>query len=176
MTLLTNFKKLGVNTAVLATSISLVACGGGGSEGYYDKGSSGSSGNGNSGGNDSTTDTSQTAVSLNSKLQNLDGQNLQQASDNSKVRFAVQVLNADNGGISGKNVRLSIAGNALGVTSTNSLLLVRIMGILHKPQVTILMEMVVKFVVGTVNEQSILVNILFCIIYIFLLLMLIKLE
>lgn len=121
MTLLTNFKKLGVNTAVLATSISLVACGGGGSEGYYDKGSSGSSGNGNSGGNDSTTDTSQTAVSLNSKLQNLDGQNLQQASDNSKVRFAVQVLNADNGGISGKNVRLSIAGNALGVTSTNSL-------------------------------------------------------
>ena len=35
MTYFINLKKLGVKSTVLASSIALVACGGGGSDGYY---------------------------------------------------------------------------------------------------------------------------------------------
>jgi len=122
MTLLTNFKKLGVNTAVLATSISLVACGGGGSEGYYDKGSSGSSGTDNSGGNTSTDNSSQVAESISvPELKDASGKAIVNANDSSVVKFSVQVLNKDKGGISARDVRLSITDNEnLNVTSNAS--------------------------------------------------------
>ena len=69
MTLLINLKKLGVNTTLLATSISLVACGGGGSDGYYNSDSGNASGNtgggtGNSEGNTSESNTSQIVDSI----------------------------------------------------------------------------------------------------------------
>lgn len=122
MSLFINLKKLGVNTTVLAASISLVACGGGGSDGYYDKGSSAGSPEGNtSDNNQSETDMSNVATHLTRALQNASGQEIQLATDNSKVYLAVKALNADNGGIANKNIRLSIATNKFGVTSTNSL-------------------------------------------------------
>ncbi|ENX18767.1 hypothetical protein [Acinetobacter sp. CIP 102136] len=122
MSLFINLKKLGVNTTVLATSISLVACGGGGSDGYYNNGSpSGNTGEGNtSDNNQSETDTSKVANSLSISLQDIEGKPLQIAQDNSQVKIAVKVLNIDKGGIAGKDVRLSIGGEDLGVESTNS--------------------------------------------------------
>ncbi len=47
-------------------------------------------------------------------------QEIQFAPDNSKVYLAVKALNEDNGGIANKNIRLSIATNEFGVSSTNS--------------------------------------------------------
>lgn len=122
MSLFINLKKLGVNTTVLATSISLVACGGGGSDGYYNNGSSSGNteGENTSDNNQSETDTSKVPNSLNITLQDLDGNALQLAQDNSQVRVAVKVLNIDKGGIAGKDIRLSIGGEDLGVESTNS--------------------------------------------------------
>ena len=123
MGFLINLKKLGVNTTVLATSISLVACGGGGSDGYYNNGSSsGNTEGGNTNDNNqSETDTSNVATHLTRALQNASGQEIQLAPDDSKVYLAVKALNADNGGIANKNIRLTIATNKFGVTSTNSL-------------------------------------------------------
>ncbi|MFV5392254.1 hypothetical protein VXO80_11640 [Acinetobacter towneri] len=122
MTYFINLKKLGVKSTVLASSIALVACGGGGSDGYYntDNNSTTNPPN-NDGGNTSTPDTSQVATSLTRVLQNASEQEIQLAPDNSKVYLAVKALNADNGGIANKNIRLSIAENTFGVTSTNSL-------------------------------------------------------
>lgn len=123
MSLFINLKKLGVNTTILATSISLVACGGGGSDGYYNNGSSsGNTEGGNTNDNNqSETETSNVATHLTRALQNASGQEIQLAPDNSKVYLAVKALNADNGGIANKNIRLTIATNKFGVTSTNSL-------------------------------------------------------
>lgn len=122
MTYFINLKKLGVKSTVLASSIALVACGGGGSDGYYNTDNSSTTNPPNSGGdNTSTTDTSQVATSLKRVLQNASEQEIQLAPDNSKVYLAVKALNADNGGIANKNIRLSIAENTFGVTSTNSL-------------------------------------------------------
>ena len=124
MSLFINLKKLGVNTTVLATSISLVACGGGGSDGYYDKGNNSQPGTGGSSGegNESTDNSAQIPESLNIALQDQNGQSAIQIVDNSVIQIAVQVLNADKGGVSGKNVRLSIEDKEnIGVTSTNSL-------------------------------------------------------
>ena len=123
MGFLINLKKLGVNTTVLATSISLVACGGGGSDGYYDQGNKSPNTDGSNGeGNESTDNTAQVPESLNVELQNQNGQSIVQVIDNSTVQIAVQVLNVDKGGISGKNVHLSINDtDKLGVTSKSSL-------------------------------------------------------
>lgn len=123
MSLFINLKKLGVNTTILATSISLVACGGGGSDGYYNNGSSsGNTEGGNTNDNNqSETETSNVATHLTRALQNASVQEIQLAPDNSKVYLAVKALNADNGGIANKNIRLTIATNKFGVTSTNSL-------------------------------------------------------
>ncbi len=53
---------------------------------------------------------------------NQNGQSIVQVIDNSTVQIAVQVLNVDKGGISGKNVHLSINDtDKLGVTSKSSL-------------------------------------------------------
>lgn len=124
MSLFINLKKLGVNTTVLATSISLVACGGGGSDGYYDQGNNNQSGSGGSSetGNESTNNTAQIPESLNIALQDQNGQSTVQVVDNSTIQIAVQVLNTDKGGISGKNVRLSVDDKEkIGVTSKSSL-------------------------------------------------------
>src|SRR5690606_1822311 len=123
MGFLINLKKLGVNTTVLATSISLVTCGGGGSDGYYDQGNKSPNTDGSNGeGNESTDNTAQVPESLNVELQNQNGQSIVQVIDNSTVQIAVQVLNVDKGGISGKNVHLSINDtDKLGVTSKSSL-------------------------------------------------------
>ncbi|WP_104484254.1 hypothetical protein [Acinetobacter indicus] len=121
MTYFINLKKLGVKSTVLASSIVLVACGGGGSDGYYNTDNSNTTNPPNSGGdNTSTTDTSQVATHLTRALQNASGQEIQLAPDNSKVYLAVKALNEDNGGIANKNIRLSIATNEFGVSSTNS--------------------------------------------------------
>ncbi len=108
----------------MASSIALVACGGGGSDGYYntDNNSQPNTGGNNGGGNESTDNTAQVPESLNISLQDSSGQNIVQVVDNSTVQIAVQVLNADKGGISSKNVRLAINdSDKLGVTSKSSL-------------------------------------------------------
>lgn len=121
MTYLINLKKLGVKSTILASSIALVACGGGGSDGYYNTDNSSTTNPPNSGGdNTSTTDTSQVATHLTRDLQSASSQEIQFAPDNSKVYLAVKALNEDNGGIANKNIRLSIATNEFGVSSTNS--------------------------------------------------------
>ncbi|MDM1493670.1 hypothetical protein [Acinetobacter indicus] len=121
MTYLINLKKLGAKSTILASSIALVACGGGGSDGYYNTDNSSTTNPPNSGGdNTSTTDTSQVATHLTRDLQSASSQEIQFAPDNSKVYLAVKALNEDNGGIANKNIRLSIATNEFGVSSTNS--------------------------------------------------------
>lgn len=112
-------KKFGVNSTLLLTSLSLVACGGGGSEGYYNN--EGSNNNTDNSGNESETDTSKVAESLTVSLQDTEGNSIQQAQDATKVQFAVKVLNADKGGIAEKNVVLNISDtDGLGVTSAAS--------------------------------------------------------
>lgn len=119
MAYLKNLKKIGVNTTVLTTSLALAACGGGG--GYYGNNDSSNNNENNTGGNQSETDTSKVADSLNIALQDAEGGNLQIAQDNSQIKVAVKVLNADKGGVAGKDVRLSITdSDKLGVESTNS--------------------------------------------------------
>ncbi len=123
MTYLANLRKLGVKSTVLGSSLALVACGGGGSDGYYG-GSSNSSNNNssNNNSNNSSTDSSTVAESIDIKLKDTSGATIQQANDNSVVQIAVQVLNADKGGIANKQVRLAISdSDNLGVTSKASL-------------------------------------------------------
>ncbi len=124
MTYLINLKKLGAKSTVLASSIALVACGGGGSDGYYNQGGSNPPSDGNSTGNEneSTDNSTQVPESLNISLKDNNGQSVVQVIDNSTVQVAVQVLNADKGGVSGKQVRLSINDTeGLGITSKSSL-------------------------------------------------------
>ena len=124
MTIFSNLKKLGVNSTVLATSIALVACGGGGSDGYFNNDdNSSNSGGDNSSGNESTDNSAQIAESLNVlELKDAAGNTITNANDNSVVKFSVQVLNSDKGGIANKAVRLSISDSEkIGVTSANSL-------------------------------------------------------
>lgn len=112
-------KKFGVNSTLLLTSLSLVACGGGGSEGYYNN--EGSNNNTDNSGNESETDTSKVAESLTVTLQDTEGNSIQQGQDATKVQFAVKVLNADKGGIAEQNVVLNISDtDGLGVTSAAS--------------------------------------------------------
>ncbi len=123
MTYLANLRKLGVKSTVLGSSLALVACGGGGSDGYYG-GSSNSSNNNssNNNSNNSSTDSSTVAESIDIKLKDTSGATIQQANDNSVVQIAVQILNADKGGIANKQVRLAISdSDNLGVTSKASL-------------------------------------------------------
>src|SRR5690606_14142061 len=125
MSLFINLKKLGASTTVLATSISLVACGGGGSDGYYnqDSGTTPNNGGNNSSGNESTDNSAQVAESINIlDLKDAAGNVIVNVNDSSIVKFSVQVLNSDRGGVANKAVRLSITDNdKLGVTSSHSL-------------------------------------------------------
>ena len=121
MAYLKNLKKIGVNTTVLTTSLALAACGGGG--GYYGNNNNSSNNNNgnNTGGNQSETDTTKVAQSLTVTLQDAEGKTLQTAQDNSQVKVAIKVLNADKGGIAGKDIRLSINdADKIGVESTSS--------------------------------------------------------
>lgn len=104
---LANLKKLGINTTILVTSVSLAACGGGGG-GYY--GDDENSNENPSGGNGSSTDNSQVVDHFHEEVKLTDSNNTQihQLYDNSTVTVSFKVLNADNGGVSGKQVRLSI--------------------------------------------------------------------
>ncbi|MCY6413231.1 hypothetical protein QTA56_14035 [Acinetobacter sp. VNH17] len=122
MAYLKNLKKIGVNTTVLATSLALVACGGGGGGYYGNNNNSSNNNNGNNtGGNQSETDTTKVAQSLTVTLQDAEGKTLQTAQDNSQVKVAIKVLNADKGGIAGKDIRLSITdADKIGVESTSS--------------------------------------------------------
>lgn len=91
MTLLSNLKKLGANSTVLATSIALVACGGGGSEGYFNQeGGKGSAngGNSNTTPNESTDNSAQVAESINIlDLKDAAGNVIVNANDSSVVKF-----------------------------------------------------------------------------------------
>ena len=120
MAYLKNLKKIGVNTTVLTTSLALAACGGGGYYGNNNNSSNNNNGN-NTGGNQSETDTTKVAQSLTVTLQDAEGKTLQTAQDNSQVKVAIKVLNADKGGIAGKDIRLSINdADKIGVESTSS--------------------------------------------------------
>ncbi|ENX32539.1 hypothetical protein F889_03521 [Acinetobacter colistiniresistens] len=124
MTYLINLKKLGVNSTLLATSVALVACGGGGGGGYYgNSGSNNTNEGGSNSGNNSSNDSSKVAESIKVlDLKDASDKTIVNANDNSVVKFSVQVLNKDQGGIADKDVRLSITDNEkLGVTSKVSL-------------------------------------------------------
>lgn len=124
MTYLINLKKLGVNSTLLATSVALVACGGGGGGGYYgNSGSNNTNEGGSNSGNNASTDSSKVAESVKVlDLKDASDKTIVNANDNSVVKFSVQVLNKDQGGIADKDVRLSIVDNEkLGVTSKVSL-------------------------------------------------------
>ena len=122
MSYLVNLKKIGAKATVLTSSIALVACGGGGGGYYDDKNSnSGNTGNNGNGENTSTPEISSTVESLNISLQDISGNSLVQAIDNSSVKIAIQALNADKGGVAQKKIRLAISDpEKLGVTSATS--------------------------------------------------------
>lgn len=126
MTYLINLKKLGAKSTVLASSIALVACGGGGSDGYYNNDSSngGSGGNtgGNTEGNNSETNTDQIVDSIEVLgTYDLDGNKISQVTDDSVIEFKVQVLNKNKGGIANKSVTLAIGDSQdVKVTSEKS--------------------------------------------------------
>ncbi len=101
MTYLINLKKLGVNSTLLATSVALVACGGGGGGGYYgNSGSNNTNEGGSNSGNNSSNDSSKVAESIKVlDLKDASDKTIVNANDNSVVKFSVQVLNKDQGGI-----------------------------------------------------------------------------
>lgn len=122
MSFLISLKNLGVNATVLATSISLVACGGGGSDGYYNNDSPSDGTGGNTQDNTSENNTAQIvdSVAIDS-ISDAEGNPITKVNDGSVVEFSVQILNKDKGGIEGKSVTLSIAdAEKLNVTSENS--------------------------------------------------------
>lgn len=109
-------KQLGLKLSAISLAVFLASCGGGGGGGYYGDDQDNAN-------NDSTIDTSKIAESVSIDLQDTTGSIIQQANDGSIVQIAVQVLNKDKGGVSGKPVRLSISdAEKLGVTSKASLI------------------------------------------------------
>lgn len=117
MTLLTNFKKIGVNSALLLTSVTLVACGGGGSDGYFEQPGSGS-GSGNESNDNSATIPDSIEVLA---YADANGTEIVQVGDSSVVQFKVKVLNKDKGGVESKNVNLVIKDDEkTNISSTSS--------------------------------------------------------
>lgn len=116
-------KNLGLQVSALTLAVSLVGCGGGGSEGYFNEQGGSNTGGNNSGGNGSNDNSAQVAESLNVlDLKDAEGKVIVNANDSSVVQFTVQVLNKDSGGIADKDVTLSIQDSEkLGVTSKASL-------------------------------------------------------
>lgn len=103
-------KRLGVNLTVLATSISLAACGGGGSEGYY--------GNNNSGGTGGTIDpnTGKEVKEATGIALTLSKDQLNNKGD--ELTITAKAVDKDGGGVAGKKINLNIA-NALTLGATS---------------------------------------------------------
>ena len=113
MTYLTNLKKLGVKSTVLVSSVALVACGGGGSDGYYGDNNSNSNQNGN-GSNVDTEKKEATGITLtvNKNELNVKGD---------EVSITAKAVDKDGGGVAGKTIILNIADFAKnGATSDAS--------------------------------------------------------
>ena len=109
MTYFKGLKKIGVNTTVLATSVALVACGGGG--GYY-------------GNTNSNTDTSNPSTPSTTK--EVAGVSIQLSKGTLKVQgdeliVTVKALDKDSGGVAGAKINLNIKdGEKNGATSDAS--------------------------------------------------------
>ena len=118
-------KQISLKLSTVALAVLLASCGGGGSDGYYnqDSGTTPNNGGNNSSGNESTDNSAQVAESINIlDLKDAAGNVIVNVNDSSIVKFSVQVLNSDRGGVANKAVRLSITDNdKLGVTSSHSL-------------------------------------------------------
>lgn len=109
MSLFINLKKLGVNTTVLATSISLVACGGGGSDGYYDNGSSaGSPGGNTSGENGNQVELKEVAALVIGSFDEKNNVKTNITRKGDTLIVKLQAVDKDGGGIAGREVKLSI--------------------------------------------------------------------
>lgn len=95
-------KRLGVNLTVLATSISLAACGGGGSEGYYGN-------NNNGGGTGGTVD-----PNTGTETKEVAGVTIESSKDRlnvngDEVTVVVKAIDENGGGVSGAKINLNIA-------------------------------------------------------------------
>jgi len=110
MSLFINLKKLGVNTTILATSISLVACGGGGSDGYYDNGSSGGNAGGenSTGNNGSQTELKEVAALIIGSFDEKNNVKTNITRKGDTLIVKLQAVDKDGGGIAGRQVQLSI--------------------------------------------------------------------
>lgn len=104
-------KRIGVNLTVLATSISLAACGGGGSEGFYANNNSNNPNTG-AGGNTVTAEATGVTLSMSKEQLNANGD---------EFTVTAKAVDKDGGGIAGKKINLNIA-NAItnGATSDAS--------------------------------------------------------
>lgn len=122
MNLLTNFKKFGVNATVLATSISLVACGGGGSDGYFEQSNNGNTNNGGSTGKDKDqTQLKEVAALIQSSFDEKENvkNNISRKGDILIVKL--QAVDVSGGGVGGREVKLSIRDfEKYGITSDGS--------------------------------------------------------
>ncbi|WP_026471292.1 beta strand repeat-containing protein [Alkanindiges illinoisensis] len=105
-------KRFGVNLTVLATSISLAACGGGGSEGFYGSGTSGSGSNTGTGNATDTAEATGITLSINKDQLNANGD---------EVTVTAKAVDKDGGGVAGKKINLNISNAmTLGATSDGS--------------------------------------------------------
>ena len=93
-------KRLGVNLTVLATSISLAACGGGGSEGYYGNNNSGTGGTTDPNTGAEVKEVAGVTIESSKDRLNIDGD---------EVTVTVKAIDKDGGGVSGKRINLNIA-------------------------------------------------------------------
>ena len=103
-------KRLGVNLTVLATSISLAACGGGGSEGFF------ASNNTNPGGGTTTPGTGTQVNEATGIALTLSKDQLNSKGD--ELTVTAKAVDKDGGGVAGKKINLNIA-NALTLGATS---------------------------------------------------------
>lgn len=103
-------KRLGVNLTVLATSISLAACGGGGSEGFF------ASNNTNIGGGTTTPGTGTQVNEATGIALTLSKDQLNSKGD--ELTVTAKAVDKDGGGVAGKKINLNIA-NALTLGATS---------------------------------------------------------
>lgn len=103
-------KRLGVNLTVLATSISLAACGGGGSEGFF------ANNNTNPGGGTTTPGTGTQVNEATGIALTLSKDQLNSKGD--ELTVTAKAVDKDGGGVAGKKINLNIA-NALTLGATS---------------------------------------------------------
>lgn len=92
-------KRLGVNLTVLATSISLAACGGGGSEGFYGNGTSGIGNNAGTGNDTQVKEVAGITLALSKNELNVKGDT---------ITLTAKAVDKDGGGVAGKKISLNI--------------------------------------------------------------------